>query len=69
MTIPADAIQDTVRGLIETQIKTFAQPTRLTSSELGEYHRRSYKIQLLYKELDRIGTASFLKRLAKASLI
>lgn len=58
MTTPASAIRDEVKQLIEVQIETFRQPSRLTSSELAEYHFRAERIKQLGQELDRInGTA------------
>ena len=62
MTIPAGAIRDEVRLLIEAQVQTFGQPTPLTASQLSEFHQRSEKIGMLYLELDRIGTKSVIER-------
>jgi hypothetical protein len=61
MTSPASAIRDEVRELIQAQIETFGQPSRLTSSELEEYRRRAERIKLLGEELDRIATTTILK--------
>lgn len=58
MTTPASAIRDEVRQLIDLQIETFRQQSRLTSSELTEYHRRAERIKQLGQELDRIGRAA-----------
>lgn len=55
MTIPASAIKDEVWELIEDQIATFGQPSRLTSSGLTECHGRAEKIKHLGRELDPIG--------------
>jgi hypothetical protein len=68
MTTPASAIKDEVRVLIDIQIKTFGQPTPLTSSQLHEFHYRSEKISTLCQELNRIGTRSVMeRRLERAS--
>jgi len=60
MTTPVAAIRDEVRKLIQAQIETFGQASRLTSSELIEYHHRAEKIRQLGQELDRIGTMEVL---------
>jgi len=68
MTTPANAIRDEVWELIDIQIETFRQPSRLTSSELTEYHYRAERIKNLGEELDRIGrTAIFEKRWESAA--
>ena len=68
MTIPASAIKDELRVLIEVQIETFGQPTPLTSSQLHEFHYRSEKISTLCQELNQIGTRSVIeRRLERAS--
>jgi hypothetical protein len=61
MTTPATAIRDEVRKLIQAQIETFSQSSRLTSSELSEYHHRAERIRQLGHELDRIGTLTILE--------
>jgi len=68
MTIPANAIKDEVRVLIDVQIETFGQPAPLTSSQLSEFHYRCEKITALCEELNRIGTRSIIeRRLERAS--
>ena len=68
MTTLAIAIRDEVRELIQSQIETFGQPSRLTSSELSECHYRAERIRLLGQELDRIGRTTILeKRFGRAS--
>jgi hypothetical protein len=62
MTTPADAIKDEVRELIEAQIETFGQPTRLTPSELSECSYRAQRIRQLGQELDRIGRTAILEK-------
>ena len=62
MTTPANAIKDEVWELIDLQIETFRQPSRLTSSELTECHYRAERIKHLGEELDRIGRASVLEK-------
>ena len=59
MTTPATAIRDEIRGLIEVQIRTFGQPSRLTPSELRDCSRRAERIKQLGQELDRIGRTAF----------
>jgi hypothetical protein len=67
MTTPAGAIKDEVRILIDVQIKTFGQPTPLTSSQLHEFHYRSENLKLLCQELNRIGARSVkAQKLARA---
>ncbi len=46
---------DEVWELIEDQIETFGQRSRLTPSELTECHYRAERIKQLGQELDRIG--------------
>ena len=62
MTIPAIAIKDEVRLLIDVQIETFGQPTPLTPSQLHEFHDRSETIRMLCQELNRIGTGTVMER-------
>jgi hypothetical protein len=50
---PASAIKRELEILIDQQIVTLRQFTSLTSAELDEYHRRSAKLDILYRELDR----------------
>jgi len=61
MTTPASAIRDEVRTLIQSQIDTFGQPRRLTSSELEECRCRAERIKLLGQELDRIAATAILE--------
>ena len=68
MTIPATAIKDEVRTLIDVQIETFGQPAPFAPSQLLEFHDRSDAIRMLCQELNRIGTRSVMeRRLEKAS--
>jgi hypothetical protein len=68
MTIPATAIKDDLRVLIDVQIETFGQPAPLTPSQLREIHDRSETIRTLCEELNRIGASSVMeRRLEKAS--
>lgn len=68
MTTPAAAIRDEVWKLIQEQIETFGQSSRLTSCELSECHDRAEKIRQLGQELDRMGAMAVLrKRFGKAS--
>ena len=68
MTIPATAIKDEVRVLIDAQIETFGQPAPLTPSQLREFRDRSETIRILCQELNRIGTSCVTERgLEKAS--
>ena len=62
MTTPANAIRDEVWDLIDDQIETFRQPSRLTPCELSECHYRAEKIKQLGQELDRIGRTAILER-------
>jgi hypothetical protein len=62
MTIPASAIKDEVRALIDAQIETFGQPASVTPSQLREFHNRSETIRMLCQELNRIGTSSVMER-------
>lgn len=62
MTIPATAIRDEIGSLIEAQIQTFGQPSRLTPSELRDCSRRAERIKQLGQELDRIGKAAVLEQ-------
>jgi hypothetical protein len=68
MTTPATAIKDEVSELIEDQIATFGQPSRLMPSELAECHYRAERIKHLGQELDRIGRTAILeKRFGRAA--
>ena len=68
MTTPATAIRDEVRKLIQTQIETFGQASRLTSAELSECHDRAEKTKQLGQELDRMRTTAVLtEKFGKAS--
>lgn len=68
MTTPASAIKEEVWELIEAQIKTFGQPSRLTPSELSEFSYRAERIKQLGHELDRIGRTTILaKRFGRAA--
>jgi len=68
MTTPANAIKEEVWELIDAQIKTFGQPSRLMPSELSECSYRAKQIRQLGQELDRIGTKAILeKRFGRAS--
>ena len=62
MTTPGTALQDEMRELIEVQIETFGQPSRLTASDLLDYSRRAERIKQLGQELDRIGKAAVLEQ-------
>jgi hypothetical protein len=53
MTDSASAIKRELEILIDQQIVTLRQSTSLTPADLGEYHTRSAKLNILYKELDR----------------
>lgn len=68
MTTPASAIRDEVWELIDIQIETFGQPSRLTPSELAECHYRAERIKQLGQELDRISSTNTLeKRFGRAA--
>jgi hypothetical protein len=68
MTTPASAVKDEVRLLIDIQIETLRQPVPITSSQLYEYHSRSKKLRMLWRELDRIGSRNVVeRRLERAS--
>lgn len=68
MTTPASAIRDEVWELIDAQIKTFGQPSRLTPSELSEFSYRAERIKQLGRDLDRIGRTTILdKRFGRAA--
>jgi hypothetical protein len=68
MTTPASAIRDEVWELIEVQVETFSQPSRLTSSELSQYHYRAERIKKLGQELDLMnGRAVLEKRSGRAA--
>ena len=64
MTTPASAIRDEVWELIQSQIATFGQPSRLTPSELTECqcHCRAERIKQLGQELDRISSTAILEK-------
>jgi hypothetical protein len=59
MTDPASAIKREVHQLVDLQIETLRQPSRLTTSDLLDYRMRSKKLAVLYHELDQIRRASF----------
>jgi hypothetical protein len=61
MTDPAFAIKHEALQLVEIQIETLRKPSSLTSSDLDEYHSRSKKNALLYKQLDLIARKRFTK--------
>jgi hypothetical protein len=61
MTDPAFAIKNEVLQLVEIQIETLRKPSSLASSDLDQYHSRSKKIVLLYKQLDLIVRKRFTK--------
>lgn len=61
MTIPASAIRNEIRELIDVQIEVFGQHASLTSSELGECRHRAERIKLLGEELDRVGRLAILE--------
>ena len=61
MTTSASAIRDEIRELIEVQIQTFGQPSRLTPSDLREFARRAERIKQLGQELERIGRTAILE--------
>ena len=68
MTTPANAIRDEVWELIQSQIETFGQQSRLTTSDLSECHYRAERIRRLGQELDRIGGTEILeKRFGRAA--
>ena len=57
MTDPASAIRHEVGQLVEIQIQAFKQESRLSPSQLTDYHNRSEQITRLYRELDQIARA------------
>ena len=61
MTTSASAIRDEIRELIEVQIQTFGQPSRLTPSDLHEFAHRAERIKQLGQELERIGRTAILE--------
>jgi hypothetical protein len=67
MTDPASAIKREVYQLVDLQIETLQQPSRLTTSDLLCYRVRSKKITVLYDELDHIRRARFKGQLRSAS--
>jgi len=62
MTTPANAIREEVWELINAQIKTFGQASRLMPSDLSECSYRTQRIRQLGQELDQIGTKAILER-------
>ena len=62
MTNPANAIRDVVWGLIELQIETLGQSSRLTASDLSQFHARAVRIKELSQELDRIARIAVLEK-------
>ena len=52
---PASALKREVHQLIDLQITTLKQKTRLDSTQLSDYRARSERIKTLYGELDQIG--------------
>ena len=67
MTDPASAIKREVHQLVDLQIETLRQPSRLTASDLSDYRVRSEKITTLFHELDQMRRASFEWPLRRAS--
>jgi hypothetical protein len=64
---PASALKREVHQLIDQQINTLKQKSRLDPTQLGDYKARSKRIQTLYGELDRLGRAKVKFELARAS--
>jgi hypothetical protein len=54
VTDPASGIRHEVRQLIQLQIDTLRLESSPTSAQLWEYHSRSQRITVLYRELDQI---------------
>ena len=67
MTDPASAIKREVHQLIDLQIETLRQLSRLTTTDPSAYRVRSEKITMLYRELDQIRRASFEGPMRRAS--
>jgi hypothetical protein len=68
LTTPAIAIRNEVWVLIEAQIETFGQSSRLTPAELSEFSYRAFRIRKLGEELDRInGTVILERRFGRAA--
>ena len=53
MTDPASAIKRELDVLITKQIATFRRMSTLTTEDLEEFHTRSVKLDILFRELDR----------------
>ena len=53
MTDPASAIKRELDNLITQQIATLRRKAALTNEDLEEYHTRSVKLDILFRELDR----------------
>ena len=68
MTDPASAIKREVHQLVDLQIETLRQPSRLTASDLCDYRVRSEKITTLFHELDQLRRAHFERPLRRAFL-
>jgi hypothetical protein len=66
ITDSASAIQNELDQLIDLQIAMLGQESPLTSDQLFECHLRFEKIQLLYRELDRINRAKVAVEFADA---
>lgn len=62
MTSPATAIRDEIQELIEVQIQTFGQRSRLTPLQLRDCSYRAERIKQLGQELDRIGRTTILEQ-------
>ena len=68
MTTPTTTIKNEILELIEAQVKTFGQPSRLTPIELKECSDRAERIKQLGQELDEIGRTAILeKRFGRAA--
>jgi hypothetical protein len=67
MADPASAIKREVHQLVDLQIETLRQASRLTASDLCDYRERSEKITTLFHELDQIRRAHFERPLRRAS--
>ena len=67
MTDPASAIKREVHQLVDLQIETLRQPSRLTASDLSDYRVRSEKITTLFHELDQMRRANFERPWRRAS--
>jgi len=53
MTDPASAIKRELDVLITKQIATFRRMSTLTTEDLEEFHTRSVKLDILFRELDQ----------------